>query len=69
MEGKCPNCGWFPEFPEEDEPFDEIKWAYTKTDNDNKIRNVKVITNISGILIYKFLSIIILNYLYNIYYE
>lgn len=41
MEGKCPNCGWFPEFPEEDEPFDEIKWAYTKTDDANYMDAIK----------------------------
>ena len=33
MEGKCPNCGWFPEFPEED---DEITWAHTPTSYENR---------------------------------
>jgi hypothetical protein len=43
MKQKCPNCGWFEEFPEEDEPTtaDEFNWAYSPTSYENRIEAIK----------------------------
>jgi hypothetical protein len=34
MEGKCPNCGWFEEFPTEED--DQTAWAYTRTTYEDR---------------------------------
>ena len=43
MENPCPNCGWFPEFPEEDEPTtaDEFNWMYSPTSHENRMEALK----------------------------
>jgi hypothetical protein len=37
MEEKCPNCGWFEEFPEDDEQ----SWEYTTTSYENRMEAIK----------------------------
>jgi len=34
MNKPCPNCGWFPEFPEED-------WEYIETSYENRMEAIK----------------------------
>ena len=34
MNKPCPNCGWFPEFPEED-------WEYAETSYENRMEAIK----------------------------
>jgi len=42
MQGQCPNCGWFEEFPTEED--DQITWAYTPTKYENRMEALTKLT-------------------------